>query len=240
MKPRRRVDGWSILHGTGEVLITLGCILLLFASTSWSGRTSRRTATRPTYATPGAELDEPSERPFGQAGGVAGDQPVAGGDQDPAGACLRGDVHPGARCPLGQGRGRGRRPGRPQGHDRALPADGAAGRDRQLRGGRPPGDQRRAAARTSPTSSTATWSTSGPGTLGTPTGSRSTEIVAPTAVEVLLPVPGKPGVKPTEALITITTCNPRWASFERWIISGVLTDTRPETEGPPPGLDVKG
>ena len=29
--PGRRIDGWSILHGLGEVLITLGCILLLFA-----------------------------------------------------------------------------------------------------------------------------------------------------------------------------------------------------------------
>jgi sortase A len=66
------------------------------------------------------------------------------------------------------------------------------------------------------------------------------EIVAPNAVEVLLPVPGQPGVRPTQALITITTCNPRWASFERWIVSGVLTDTRPESQGPPPGLDVKG
>ena len=47
-------------------------------------------------------------------------------------------------------------------------------------------------------------------------------------------MPGKPGVKPTKALLTITTCNPRWASFERWIVSGVLIDTRPETEGPPP------
>ena len=66
------------------------------------------------------------------------------------------------------------------------------------------------------------------------------QIVAPNAVQVLLPVPGHPGAKPTRALLTITTCNPRWASFERWIVSGVLIDTQPKTQGPPPGLDVKG
>ena len=61
------------------------------------------------------------------------------------------------------------------------------------------------------------------------------QIVAPNAIQVLLPVPGKPGANPTKALLTITTCNPRWASFERWIVSGVLVDTRAESKGPPPG-----
>ncbi len=65
---------------------------------------------------------------------------------------------------------------------------------------------------------------------------RSTEIVRPTKVSVILPVPNKPGAKPTEALITLTTCNPRWASYERWITYGALTETRPKAEGPPPEL----
>lgn len=69
---------------------------------------------------------------------------------------------------------------------------------------------------------------------------QSTEIVQPTEVEVVLPVPRQPGVDPTEKLITLTTCNPRWASYERWITYGVLTDTRPASEGPPPELLVKG
>ena len=68
---------------------------------------------------------------------------------------------------------------------------------------------------------------------------RSTEIVRPTDVEVILPVPNKPGATPTEALITLTTCNPRWASYERWITYGVLSETRPKSEGPPPELLVK-
>lgn len=65
---------------------------------------------------------------------------------------------------------------------------------------------------------------------------RSTEIVAPTDVQVILPVPNSPGAKPTEALITITTCNPRWASYQRWITYGVLSETRPKADGPPPEL----
>ncbi len=68
----------------------------------------------------------------------------------------------------------------------------------------------------------------------------STEIVPPSAVEVILPVPKKPKVEPTEAIITLTTCNPRWASYERWITYGALTETRTRAEGPPPELLVKG
>lgn len=69
---------------------------------------------------------------------------------------------------------------------------------------------------------------------------RSTEIVQPTEVDVILPVPKRPGVAPTESLITLTTCNPRWASYERWITYGVLTDTIPSSKGPPPELLIKG
>lgn len=61
-------------------------------------------------------------------------------------------------------------------------------------------------------------------------------IVPPTAVWVLDPVPGKPSAKPTEALITLTTCEPRWASYTRWIDFGTLVDTRPASAGAPPSL----
>ncbi len=69
---------------------------------------------------------------------------------------------------------------------------------------------------------------------------RSTEIVQPTEVDVILPVPKRPGVAPTESLITLTTCNPRWASYERWITYGVLTDSIPASKGPPPELLIQG
>lgn len=47
-------------------------------------------------------------------------------------------------------------------------------------------------------------------------------IVAPSEVEVIEPVPGKPGATPREALLTLVTCNPRWGSSERMVVTGHL------------------
>ena len=58
-------------------------------------------------------------------------------------------------------------------------------------------------------------------------------IVQPTQVEVILPVPNKPDVEPTKRLLTLTTCNPRWASYERLIFHATLTDVLPKGEGRP-------
>jgi sortase A len=63
-----------------------------------------------------------------------------------------------------------------------------------------------------------------------------TKIVSPTSTWVLDPVPGKPGVEPTQRLITLTTCNPRWASYERLIVFGHLVQDRTKQEGPPEAL----
>lgn len=68
----------------------------------------------------------------------------------------------------------------------------------------------------------------------------NTRIVAPTHVSVLLPVPDQPGVKPTKAIITLTTCNPRWASYQRMIVTGTLVETRPKSQGPPTALGSGG
>jgi sortase A len=51
------------------------------------------------------------------------------------------------------------------------------------------------------------------------------EIVKPTAVEVVAPVPDKPGRKPTQALLTLTTCNPKFNNYQRLIVHARLTDT---------------
>ncbi|MGH8895180.1 MAG: class E sortase [Actinomycetes bacterium] len=61
-------------------------------------------------------------------------------------------------------------------------------------------------------------------------------IVAPTATWVIDPVPGNPAAAPTERLLTLTTCNPRWGSTERLIVFGHLEERRPKSEGPPPVL----
>ena len=63
-----------------------------------------------------------------------------------------------------------------------------------------------------------------------------TRIVSPTSTWVLDPVPGKPDEQPTQALLTLTTCNPRWASYERLIVFGHLVQERPKRDGPPEAL----
>lgn len=52
-----------------------------------------------------------------------------------------------------------------------------------------------------------------------------TFITVPTALTVLDPVPGEPGVQPTQRRITLTTCNPRWGHTSRLIVYGVLAQT---------------
>ncbi len=61
-----------------------------------------------------------------------------------------------------------------------------------------------------------------------------TRIVQPHETWVVDPVPGEPGATPTQRMITITTCNPRWASYERWIWWGVQTDAVSKATGDVP------
>lgn len=56
---------------------------------------------------------------------------------------------------------------------------------------------------------------------------RSTEVVDPSDVAVTLPVPRQPGVAPTEALVTLITCTPKYSARQRLILTGVLTGDRP-------------
>lgn len=66
------------------------------------------------------------------------------------------------------------------------------------------------------------------------------KIVKPTDTWVIDPVPGKPNSTPTTALITLTTCNPRWASYERWIWWGHMTSATVKADGPPDGIKANG
>jgi sortase A len=61
-------------------------------------------------------------------------------------------------------------------------------------------------------------------------------IVQPTQVGVILPVPNKPGAEPRKALMTLTTCNPRWASYERLIFHAELVEERAKGRGRPAAL----
>ncbi|AEH09101.1 class E sortase [Candidatus Protofrankia datiscae] len=57
------------------------------------------------------------------------------------------------------------------------------------------------------------------------------EVVDPARTDVILPVPGQPGARPTKSLLTFTTCNPKYSASTRLIVFGELTGTRPKTPG---------
>ncbi|QGN46083.1 class E sortase [Micromonospora sp. WMMD558] len=61
-------------------------------------------------------------------------------------------------------------------------------------------------------------------------------IVTPTQVEVVAPVPGKPSARPTTAMLTLTTCNPKFDNYERLIIHAKLTRKQAKSAGRPAEL----
>jgi sortase A len=67
------------------------------------------------------------------------------------------------------------------------------------------------------------------GNLATPgvNGVVGREIVKPSDVSVILPVPDHPATTPTTALITLTTCTPKFSATDRMIVHGSLTRTIP-------------
>ena len=65
---------------------------------------------------------------------------------------------------------------------------------------------------------------------------RGSEIVAPTAVEVTYAVPGDPDAEPTERLLTLTTCHPKYSARERLVVRAALTATDDKKDGPPAAL----
>jgi sortase A len=67
------------------------------------------------------------------------------------------------------------------------------------------------------------------------------QIVLPTQINVVYPVPGRPlGTVPTKALITLTTCNPWWDNYQRLIIHGRLTSQQSTDDGKPKELGKLG
>ncbi|RZT81878.1 LPXTG-site transpeptidase (sortase) family protein [Micromonospora violae] len=63
-----------------------------------------------------------------------------------------------------------------------------------------------------------------------------TRIVKPTQVEVVAPVPGEPDKKPTKRMLTLTTCNPKFDNYQRLIIHAELDRTQPKSAGRPAEL----
>jgi sortase A len=61
----------------------------------------------------------------------------------------------------------------------------------------------------------------------------SHEIVLPTALQVIYPVPDHPGAIPTVAVMTMTSCNPRYSAAQRYVVHAVLRATYTRAAGLP-------
>lgn len=61
----------------------------------------------------------------------------------------------------------------------------------------------------------------------------SHQIVAPTQVSVLLPVPDEPERKATVATLTLTSCHPEFSARERYVVHAELEATYPRDKGVP-------
>ncbi|NUR79897.1 MAG: class E sortase [Dermatophilaceae bacterium] len=59
------------------------------------------------------------------------------------------------------------------------------------------------------------------------------EIVAPDRIDVMAPVPERPGVQPTERWFSLTTCSPRWGNTSRYIVFSRLETSIPRAQGLP-------
>lgn len=59
-------------------------------------------------------------------------------------------------------------------------------------------------------------------------------VVLPSQVDVIAPVPGHPDRTASDRLITLTTCHPQFSASERLIVHGVLVASYRKIEGQPP------
>ena len=65
-------------------------------------------------------------------------------------------------------------------------------------------------------------------------------VVDPGAVEVVAPVPGRPGAVPTRRLLTLTTCHPQYSARERLVVHGTQESVLAKAPGQrPPALDER-
>lgn len=61
-------------------------------------------------------------------------------------------------------------------------------------------------------------------------------VVSPSAVSVVAPVPGRPTARPKRRTLTLTTCHPWYSSRQRMVVHGVLDSWRARADGPPASL----
>ena len=64
-----------------------------------------------------------------------------------------------------------------------------------------------------------------------------TKIVQPSQSEVIAPNPMNPNQNPDSSWLTLTTCHPPYTTLERMITHAELVDTRPASDGPPAEIE---
>ncbi|HMA46903.1 MAG TPA: sortase, partial [Frankiaceae bacterium] len=62
------------------------------------------------------------------------------------------------------------------------------------------------------------------------------EVVDPTAIDVTYPVPHQRGARPTEKVLTMTTCHPKYSAAHRLIVYAGFERLVPKTQGLPSEL----
>ena len=65
---------------------------------------------------------------------------------------------------------------------------------------------------------------------------RNNQIVLPSRGDILLPVPTQAGATPTERLMTMTSCNPRFGAEERIVAYSIMESWQPASAGPPAAI----
>src|SRR5512143_18243 len=64
----------------------------------------------------------------------------------------------------------------------------------------------------------------------------STEIVAPSNVGVIAPVPDQPGVAPNGRYLTMTSCHPKYSAAQRYVVHAEMTYWMRSISGTPAEL----
>lgn len=67
-----------------------------------------------------------------------------------------------------------------------------------------------------------------------------TDVVLPQQVEVVAPVPDRPGQEPTQAWLTMTSCHPMFSARQRYVVHARLEQSTPRVDGPPAVLQAAG
>ncbi len=61
-------------------------------------------------------------------------------------------------------------------------------------------------------------------------------IIKPTEIDVVDANPDSPGAPPTRKLLTLTTCNPKWGNYQRLVVQAELAREQPKSQGRPSEL----